>query len=84
MADLMKTPGHADLWQGKNQEHVEKIIPEGVFLFGLQCVIVAFPDHTYLLLLLLVKLYTRLPDWKTWCSCSMQKVTHWNKASPWN
>ena len=33
MADLMKTPGHADLLQGKNQEHVEKIIPERVFLF---------------------------------------------------
>ena len=32
-ADLMKTPGHADPLQGKNQEHVEKIIPEGVFLF---------------------------------------------------
>ena len=48
VADLMKTPGHADLWQGKNQEHVEKIIPERVFLFGLQCVIVVFPYHTYL------------------------------------
>ena len=33
MADLMKTPGHADLLQGKNQEHVEKIIPGRVFLF---------------------------------------------------
>ena len=33
MADLMKTPGHADLLQGKNKEHVEKIIPERVFLF---------------------------------------------------
>ena len=33
MADLMKTPGHADPLQGKNQEHVEKIIPERVFLF---------------------------------------------------
>ena len=33
MADLMKTPCHADPLQGKNQEHVEKIIPEGVFLF---------------------------------------------------
>ena len=75
MADLMKTPGHADLWQGKNQQHVEKIIPERMFLVGLQCVIVVFPDHTYLLLLLLVKLYTRKTDWKTWCSCSMQKVT---------
>ena len=32
MADLMKTPGHADLLQGKNQEHAEKIIPERVFL----------------------------------------------------
>ena len=29
MADLMKMPGHADLLQG----HVEKIIPERVFLF---------------------------------------------------
>ena len=29
----MKTPGHADPLQGKNQEHVEKIIPERVFLF---------------------------------------------------
>ena len=28
----MKTPGHADPLQGKNQEHVEKIIPERVFL----------------------------------------------------
>ena len=42
---------------------------------GLQCVIVLFPDHAHLLVLLLVKLYTRLTDWKTWCSCSMQKVT---------
>ena len=33
MADLMKTPGHADPLQGKNQEHVEKIIPEGVYVF---------------------------------------------------
>ena len=33
MADLMKTPGHADPLQGKNQEHIEKIIPERVFLF---------------------------------------------------
>ena len=33
MADLTKTPGHADPLQGKNQEHVEKIIPERVFLF---------------------------------------------------
>ena len=33
MADLMKTPGHADPLQGKNQEHVEKIIPGTVFLF---------------------------------------------------
>ena len=33
MADLMKIPGHADRLQGKNQEHVEKIIPERVFLF---------------------------------------------------
>ena len=33
MADLMKTPGHADPLQGKNQEHVEMIIPERVFLF---------------------------------------------------
>ena len=33
MADLMKTPGHADLFQGKNQEHVKKIIPGRVFLF---------------------------------------------------
>ena len=33
MADLMKTPGHADPLQGKNQEHIEKIILERVFLF---------------------------------------------------
>ena len=33
MADLMKTPGHADPLQGKNQEHIEKIIPERVYLF---------------------------------------------------
>ena len=33
MADLMKTPGHADPLQGNNQEHVEKIIPERVLLF---------------------------------------------------
>ena len=33
MADLMKTPGHADSLQGKNQEHVENIIPERVFLY---------------------------------------------------
>ena len=32
MADLMNTPGHADPLQGKNQEHIEKIIPERVFL----------------------------------------------------
>ena len=30
MADLMKIPGHADLLQGKIQEHVEKIIPKRV------------------------------------------------------
>ena len=33
MADLMNTTGHADPLQGKNQEHVEKIIPERVFMF---------------------------------------------------
>ena len=33
MADLINTPGHADPLQGKNQEHIEKIIPERVFLF---------------------------------------------------
>ena len=33
-------------------------------LFGLQCVIVVFPDHTHLLLFLLVKLYIRQTDWK--------------------
>ena len=33
MADLMKTPGHADPLQDKTQEHVEKIIPQRVFLF---------------------------------------------------
>ena len=33
MADLMKRPGHADLLQGKHQEHVVKIIPGRVFLF---------------------------------------------------
>ena len=33
-------------------------------LFGLQCVIVVFPDHSHLLLLLLVKLYTRQTEWK--------------------
>ena len=33
MADLMKIPGQANLLQGKNQEHVEKIISERVFLF---------------------------------------------------
>ena len=33
MTDLMKTPVHSDPLQGKNQEHVEKIIPERVFLF---------------------------------------------------
>ena len=32
MAGLMKTAGHADLLQGKNQEHVGKIIPESVFV----------------------------------------------------
>ena len=32
--------------------------------FGLQCVIVVFPDHTHLLLLLLIKLYTRQTDWE--------------------
>ena len=29
----MKTPGHADPLQGIGQEHVEKIIPERVFLY---------------------------------------------------
>ena len=33
MADLMKTPCHTDPLQGKNQEHVEKIIPIGAFLY---------------------------------------------------
>ena len=33
MADPMKTPGHADPLLGKNQEHIEKIIPGRVFLF---------------------------------------------------
>ena len=32
-ADLMKTPCHADPLQGKNKEHVEKIITERVYLF---------------------------------------------------
>ena len=31
-ADLKKTPGHTDLWQGIDQEHVERIIPESLFL----------------------------------------------------
>ena len=30
---LMETPGHADQLQCKNQELVEKIIPDRVFLF---------------------------------------------------
>ena len=30
---LMKTPGHADPLQGKIQDHLEKIIPERVYLF---------------------------------------------------
>ena len=33
MADLMKTPGHADPLKDKNQEHVKKVIPKRVFLF---------------------------------------------------
>ena len=33
VADLKKTPCHADPLHGKNQEHVEKIIPERVLLF---------------------------------------------------
>ena len=33
MADLMKTPGHADLLQDKDQEQLEAIIPERLFLF---------------------------------------------------
>ena len=33
MADLMNTPGQTDPLLRKNQEHVEKIIPERVFLF---------------------------------------------------
>ena len=33
MADLKKTAGHTDLWQEINQEHVERIIPERIFLF---------------------------------------------------
>ena len=32
-ADLLKTPGHADPLQGKDHEHIEKIIPEILFLF---------------------------------------------------
>ena len=30
---IVKTPGHTEPLQGKNQEHVENIIPERVFLF---------------------------------------------------
>ena len=33
MAELTKKPGHADPLQGKNQEHLEKIIPQRVLLF---------------------------------------------------
>ena len=33
MADLMKTPGHADPLKVKNQEHVKKIISERMCLF---------------------------------------------------
>ena len=32
-ADLKQTSGHADLWQGIDQEHIEKIIPDSLFLF---------------------------------------------------
>ena len=32
-ADLKDTPGHSDQWQGIDQEHIEKIIPESLFLF---------------------------------------------------
>ena len=32
MSDLTKTPGHADLYKDIDQEHVEKIIPERLFL----------------------------------------------------
>ena len=32
-ADLKKTSGHTGLWQGIDQERVERIIPERLFLF---------------------------------------------------
>ena len=32
-ADLKKTAGHTELWQEINQENVERIIPESLFLF---------------------------------------------------
>ena len=32
-ADVMKTQSHADLLQGKDQEHIENIISERLFLF---------------------------------------------------
>ena len=31
-ADLKKKPCHTDLWQGIDQAHVERIIPENLFL----------------------------------------------------
>ena len=33
MADLMKTPGHADQLHDKDQEQLRTIIPERLFLF---------------------------------------------------
>ena len=44
-------------------------------LFGLQCVIVVFPDHTtHFLLLLLAKLYTGETDWKTWFNAESHAI----------
>ena len=44
-------------------------------LFGMQCVIVVFPDHTtHFLLLLLAKLYTRQTDWKTWFNAESHAI----------
>lgn len=31
-ADLKDTAGHSDLWSGLDQEHVEEIIPDSLFL----------------------------------------------------
>ena len=86
MADLMKKPGHTDPLQGKNQDHVEKIIPERVFLFlsllfeGMDILVglienLLEPRSAFVWPAICDCGISKQADWKTWCSCLMQKVT---------